>query len=493
LGGARPTPPGLNPGGNVAHILLIDDDLEFAGDLARALTEEGHQVRILECAEDALRLLAAGEAFDLVLLDNRMPRMTGLEFLAALKKQQGNGPGPPVILMTNAHHDGTAIQAINLGAFAYVLKADPDDMLDELAPLIDKVPRPIAAVPISEEPPRDEEKSLLVGRSKPMIELLMRIARLSQVDETVLILGETGTGKDLVARALHTNSRRRNGPFVVMNCGAFNEQLLDDELFGHEIGAFTGAAKLRKGRFEHASGGTLFLDEVGDMPGNLQVKLLRVLENREVTRIGSNDPIAVDVRVLAATHRNLPDLVRQGKFREDLMYRLEGMTIHLPPLRDRKGDVELLAQTFLARMFPERQSRPTLHPLALQMLRDYHWPGNVRQLQKVLCRAAGRCWGLQILPGDIDFGELHQTEQPAPAQTGSNDRGGLHGLVEAAWREGKTNILEALTGHLERELLDFGQQLGLNQVQLAARLGVSRNYLRKLLDKHGFTEPREES
>jgi DNA-binding NtrC family response regulator len=483
----------------VAHVLLIDDDADFLEALEEVLRGKKPQVHALDSGPEALRLLASGQGFDLILLDNKMPGMSGLEFLTAASEQ---GVRIPLVLMTAAHDSRTAIQATSLGAFAYVLKTlDPVDMLPELEPMIAgavEISRRPAPVQIEQDCCADEEveESALVGRSKPMLELFGRIARLARVDETTLILGETGTGKDLVARALHTHSHRRNGPFVVMNCAAFVEQLLDDELFGHEVGAFTSAHKLRKGRFEHANGGTLFLDEVGDMPAALQVKLLRVLENREIVRIGSNDPIRVNVRVVAATHRDLGALVREGKFRQDLYYRLEGMTIHLPPLRDRKGDIELLARVFLARIFPDRQSRPALHPLALARLRDSHWPGNVRQLQKVLCRAAGSCQGRQILAEDIDLGEGCRTQEPAsgrPAR-GEVDPGlALHGIIEAAWRHCQTDVWPLLQERLQRELLLFAlAQPGVSQVKLARRLGVSRNLLRKWLEQFGFNEPPDE-
>jgi DNA-binding NtrC family response regulator len=471
----------------VAHILLIDDDVDFADALAGALRPGKHQVRVLDCAEEGLSLLAAGEAYDLVLLDNCMPRMSGLEFLPAAAKQ---GPHPPVVLMTSAHDDRTAIQATNRGAFAYVLKSvNLRDMLPELEKVIAEaveIGRRPAPVQLEQGASKEAiEESTLVGRSRPMLQLLGRIGRLAQVDETVLILGETGTGKDLVARAIHTNSRRHAGPFVVMNCAAFNEHLLDDELFGHEVGAFTNAHKMRKGRFEHAAGGTLFLDEVGEMPPALQVKLLRVLENREIVRIGSNDPIRIDVRVLAATHRDLGALVRDGQFRQDLYYRLEGMIVHLPPLRERKGDIELLARAFLARIFPDSGSRPILHPQALERLQACHWPGNVRQLQKVLCRAAGSCRGRQILPEDIDFGEV--PAEPHPTSS-------FRDVVAAAWNEHPTDLWPALQERLQRDLLEHAlAQPGISQVKLARRLGVSRNLLRKWLEQFGLVEPPDEA
>jgi DNA-binding NtrC family response regulator len=320
-----------------------------------------------------------------------------------------------------------------------------------------------------------------------MLEVLKRIGRLARLDEPVLILGETGTGKDLVARAIHTNSPRRDRPFVVMNCAAFNDNLLDDELFGHEPRAFSGAGeKLRKGRFEHADGGTLFLDEVGDMPPPLQVKLLRVLENREIVRIGSNEPIKVNVRVVSATHQDLQAAVREGRFRQDLYYRLEGMTIHLPPLRERPEDIRVLAQSFLARILAGGRG-PALHPATLEKLESHQWPGNVRQLQKVICRAVGMCRGDQVLPEDLDFGE---TASAAPPNGERAADAALHEAVRWAWDTEQEKIATLLQEKLERQLLQFAlAQPGVNQVNLSRRLGVARNTLRSRIERYGLKAP----
>jgi two-component system nitrogen regulation response regulator GlnG len=472
----------------MVQILLIDDDRDFAEVAGEGLAARGHQVRHLDSAEDALRL-PASEHFDLILLDNKMPRMSGLEFLEETARRDVR---VPVVLMTSAHNDSTAIRATNLGAFGYVIKeVDLDAFLAELLPLIDEaeeVMRRPAHVPLPDGPAAQgpPEGSAIVGRSKPMLKLLNSIGRAARMVETVLILGETGAGKELVAQAIHTNSARHAGPFVAMNCSAFNEQLLDDELFGHEIGAFTGATKVRKGRFEHACGGTLFLDEAGDMPLSLQAKLLRVLENRTIERLGSSEPIRIDVRILAATHRDLPALVNAGRFRQDLFYRLEGISIHLPPLRERTGDMEELARAFLARMFAGSRA-PALHPAALERLKSHDWPGNVRQLQKVLCRAAGVCRGREILPEDIDFGELRPS-QPQEA----DPLAGLQSLIASEWRSGRPRLSDHLHDLLDRELLAFAQAEGLSEVKLAERLGISRGNLRKRLEQFGLKGPTEE-
>jgi DNA-binding NtrC family response regulator len=474
----------------MARILLIDDDADFAGEVSERLSQLGHQVRYLDNPEEALALACSGDHFDVILLDNKMPRMSGLGFLEAAGRR---GCRVPVILMTSAHLDATAINAVNLGAFDYVIKPiDLDEFIADLRPIIERaaeVSRRPAAVPLPENPaaePEPAEQSVIVGKSKPMIELLIQIGRLARLDDSVLILGETGTGKELVARALHTNSPRKNGPYVALNCSAFNEHLLDDELFGHEPGAFTGAVKLRKGRFEYAKGGTLFLDEAGDMSLNLQAKLLRVLDNHEITRLGSNEAISVDVRVLAATHRDLAAMVREKQFRQDLFHRLTGATIRLPPLRERKGDVERLADAFLARTFADSRAAPALHPQALQKLREHHWPGNVRQLQKVLRRAASVCRGSLILPEDVDFGG----DDSPPAADDSVS--GLRSLIGSAWDGQPGRVWDYLHDLLDLELLSFAQEQGVSLKKLAERLGKSRNYVRERLKHFGLSAPSED-
>jgi DNA-binding NtrC family response regulator len=472
----------------VARILLLDDDVDFSALLRDELQQLGHEVAWLELAKEGLDRLSAGEKWDLVLLDNLMPRMSGLAFLRALRER---GIQVPVVLMTAAHNDRTAIQAINLGAYDYVIKPSAEEpLLAELGPVLSEVlalTRPPKRVPLPKPDEKDDEDdSQIRGRSRPVRDLLVRIGQVVRMGETVLILGETGTGKDLVARAIHTNSPRENKPFVSLNCTALNENLLDDELFGHEAGAFTGADKLRKGRFEYANGGTLFLDEVGDMPLALQAKLLRVLENKEVHRIGNNEPIRVDVRVLAATHRDLKALVREGKFREDLFYRLDVLTIRLPPLRERKEDIGLLARHFLRRLFGDCTSAPGLAPATLEALQNYSWPGNIRQLQKVLCRAAGTARGGVILPADLDFGEL-EADCPALPVDKEAALAGLRRAIAWAWECGQPDPSDLLKQLLEQELLRYAvaHHSG-SEVGLANRLGIARNTLRDRLKTYGL-------
>ncbi len=481
----------------MAQILLIDDDVDFSESLREQLRQLGHETHWVDCAEAGLELLASANRFDLILLDNLMPRMTGLEFLQVRKPLAGPGATAPVILMTSAATDRTVIQAMNLGAFAYVIKPVGLDeiIMKEVGPEIRRAlafTRRLPPVPIPNGKQADDDSEIVGG--KPMVPVFRRIAESASplfADEPVLILGETGTGKDLVARAIHTYSPRSNNQFIVINCTGFTETLIESELFGHERGAFTGADKLRKGRFEHAHSGTLFLDELGDMPLAVQPKLLRVLENREITRVGSNDPIKVNVRILGATHRDLKAMVREGKFREDLYRRLEGLVIHLPPLRERKEDMERLARRFLCRMFVDATAAPTLHPLTLRALQEHSWPGNVRQLQKVLRRAASLAHGGEILPEDLDFGDVDPSSaSPAEPANESSARASLRQAIAWAWSSEQPDLWPLLQEMLECELLrHVSTQPALSEVQLARRLGMARNTLRARLKKYGLKEP----
>jgi DNA-binding NtrC family response regulator len=473
----------------MAAILLIDDDADLGRYLRLSLEQQGHRITCLERAERGPDMLRQ-EEFDLVLLDNKMPGMTGIEFLTALRQVH---LGVPVILMTGHATTNTAIEAMNQGAFDYVIKPlELDQLVDELEPLIAKAleiahpPKGRVRLP-GEADAGDASASLLLGNSKAMQEVYKAVGKVAQSDAPVLIHGETGTGKELVAKAVHAYSFRQHKPFVTRNCTALNENLLDDELFGHEPGAFTGAEKLRKGVFEYAHEGTLFLDEVGDMPLALQAKLLRVLENQEVLRIGSNEPIKVNVRVLSATHRHLETAIRAGKFREDLYYRLAGVTIRLPALRERGADIPLLAEHFLARAAADTQRpTPVLHESSRDKLQGYSWPGNVRQLQHVMRRALLMCRGAPILPDDLEF--VEPTSEAASAVPGEDEAiAGLHQTIRWALSSAHPNLATLLNGLLERELLrlTLAEMQG-NQTQVAKRLGLARGTVIEKMRKYGL-------
>jgi DNA-binding NtrC family response regulator len=476
---------------NVARILLIDDDAELRHFLRGELEADGHAVHCLERAEHGPELLA-GAARDLVLLDNKMPGMSGLEFLDALRRR---GLDVPVLLMTGYATTDTAMEAMNLGAFDYVIK--PDDyqgLIRELRPLIAaalEIAQPVPEVRLPVESPPDPDAPMLVGTSRPMMEVAKLTGRIARSDDPVLIRGETGTGKELVARALHTHSPRKNKPFVALNCTALNENLLESELFGHEQGAFTGADKRRKGKFEYAHGGTLFLDEVGDMPLPLQARLLRVLEYQQVERVGSNEGIKVDVRVLSATHRDLEQAIAAGQFRRDLFHRLNRVTIRLPPLRERLDDLPELARYFLARAAAgDGRPAPSLSDGALEQLRRYPWPGNVRELQNVLYRAVRVCRGPQVLPAHLD-GPAMDNGTPAQAETGADDvLAALRRAIAAAWDREQPRLWPYLHDLLERELLALAlARLDGNQTKVAERLGMVRGTVIKRVQEYGQLPP----
>lgn len=485
----------------MARILLVDDDADFSDRLREELEELGHQVVCLDRAKGGPDLLA-NEDFDLVLLDNRMPGMSGIEFLAALKQREIE---LPVILMTGHATADTAMQAVNLGAFEYVIKPlEVGELVKELQPLIAKAlasgrPKKRVQLP-GEATATDIAGPLMLVKSRPMIEVCKLIARVARSNASVLIHGETGTGKDLVARAIHTHSPRENKPFVAMNCSALNESLLQGELFGHEPGSFTGADKLRKGRFEHANGGTLFLDEVGDMPLNMQAQLLRVLENQEVCRIGRNEPIKVDVRVVSATHRDLEAAIRDGKFREDLYYRLNGVTIRLPPLRERTEDLRLLASHFVQQEADKNyQPVPALHDSAWEKLRAHSWPGNIRELRNTLSRAVLMCRGPCILPADLELrrdapmpkpptDREPQRDSPDPREASEEEAvAALLQAIRWAWDTNDKDLWPLLHDLLERELLRYAlTELKGNKTQVRKRLNMSPNTILDRMRKYGL-------
>lgn len=471
----------------MAHILLIDDDDHWSPLVREELEALGHAVDWLEQAREGPDLLTRTR-YDLVLLDNVMPGMTGIEFLEALR---GRGIDVPVVLMTGHSTSETAIQATRLGALDYIIKPDDAQGLGrDLRPVIEKaleITQPPGGVEVRPGSPPGPGGLVLVGRSRPMVEVFRQIGQFADSTDPVLIRGETGTGKELVARAFHTNSRRKGKPFVALNCTAINENLLESELFGHEPGAFTGADKLRKGKIEYAHGGTLFLDEIGDMPLHLQAKLLRVIEYQEVERVGSNEPIKVNVRLLSATHRDLEVAIAEGKFRRDLFHRLNRVTLRLPPLRERPDDLPELVGFFLTRAAEAaNRPRPAVSAGAFDRLRAYDWPGNIRELQNVVFRAFGVCRGPQILPEHLDFA----AGSGEPAAGGGGEAAALAGLraaIDWAWDAGRTPLWETLRDLLERELVGAAlTRLGGNKTKVAEHLGISRNKVNDVIQAHGL-------
>jgi two-component system, NtrC family, response regulator HydG len=375
-----------NPVGRKAgeglKVLVIDDEPFHAETVAESLERVGYECVLATSGSAGARRIEQDD-FDVVLTDLKMADLDGL---AILRKAREELPEAEVIMITGHGDVKTAVEAIKQGAANYLTK--PVD-LAELRAIVDKASERLRLAKLNRELKRQLDEKFgfegVIGNSPAMHTVLKTCQSIAPTNATVLILGETGTGKELIARAIHINSPRKNKPFAPLNCTAFNENLLDDELFGHETGAFTGADKARKGRFEYANGGTLFLDEIGDMPLTLQAKLLRVLENREVFRIGSNEPIKVNVRLVSATFRDLPKAIAEGKFREDLYHRLKVMTIRLPPLRERREDLPLLATHFIKEFNVQHGKHvASIAEPVRKAMAAYDWPGNVRELRNFI-------------------------------------------------------------------------------------------------------------
>lgn len=397
------------------RVLIIDDDANHAQTIAEVLERVGHHCQIAVNGNAGIKRIER-EEYDVILTDLRMADVDGLTIV---RKARATQPDAEVFVITGFGEVKTAVQAIQDGAAQYLLK--PLDMT-ELRAILEKTAQRIqlARANLELRQQLDEKFGFegVIGNSPRMQEVIKRLKAYAPTQATVLILGCNGTGKELAAKALHTNSPRKSKPFVAMNCAALNENLLDDEMFGHEPGAFTGADKLRKGRFEYAHGGTLFLDEVGDMPLSLQAKLLRVLENGEVVRIGSNEPIRVDVRIVSATNRNLEQLIAEGKFRQDLYYRLRVCTLRMPALRERLEDIPLLVNHFLKEFTArhQRNVKGVAEPV-WKLFGNFDWPGNVRQLrntiESMVIQDTDGILGLDDLPEGEDFGQAKPTHRPS--------------------------------------------------------------------------------
>ena len=365
-------------------ILVVDDELSIRESLSGWLQQDGYEV---ESAADGPTALAKAQEthYDIMLLDVKMPRMDGITVLKTLRESNTD---TAVVVMTAHGAIQDAVEAMKLGAHDYLLK--PFD-LEEMSLIIEKLVQ-VQTLAMENLILKDRVATIsrfenLVGQSPPMLQLFETIVDVAQSDATVLLTGETGTGKELVARSIHSQSPRCYGPFIAINCGAFTEHLLESELFGHEKGAFTDASYTKKGRLEMAHGGTLFLDEVGDISIKMQIDLLRVLETREFTRVGGTVPLHSDFRVIAATHQDLQESILKKTFRQDLYYRLNVIHLQVPPLRERPEDIPLLAQYFLRRYATETNKKmDSIHPEALEAMRRYSWPGNVRELENALER-----------------------------------------------------------------------------------------------------------
>jgi two-component system response regulator HydG len=399
------------------RVLVVDDQEMHAQAVAESLSKMGYDCAVATSGAEGIRQIE-NEDFDVVITDLKMDDADGL---AILRKAKLELPHAEVVLVTGHGDIKTAVKALQSGAANYLVK--PVD-INELRAVVEKVAERQRLAQTNRELQKQIDEKFgfegVIGNSPQMHVVIDRLRQIAPTDARVLIQGETGTGKELVAKAIHVNSPRRHKPFVPLNCSALNENLLEDELFGHEAGAYTGADRMRKGKFEHASGGTLFLDELGDMPLPLQAKLLRVLEDGQVYRIGGNDAIKVNVRVLSATHRNLEEQVAQGKFRQDLYFRLRVVTVNLPPLRERREDIILLATHFM-REYSQRYGREVTGIAAgvRRAFEAYDWPGNVRELRSLIesMVALDRDGelGFDDLPDATPLGKLCPEDMPSPA------------------------------------------------------------------------------
>lgn len=368
-----------------AKILIIDDDEAILDSCTQVLEKGGYSVKGARDGEQGLKIFNR-ESFHVVLLDLKLPGLDGIEVLDHIKKEN---PETPVIIMTGYASVESAVEAMKLGAFDYMAKPfSPKELRVNIKKSLNNRKMLMENLYLRKELEAKSEFDLLIGKSKAMEVVLDMVKRVSQSESTVLITGENGTGKELLAREIHKHSLRRNGPFVVVDCGALVETLFESELFGHTRGSFTGAYETKHGRFEVAHGGTIFLDEISNISLNIQAKLLRVIQEKEVTRVGSSKSIKIDVRIIAATHENLAEAVKEGKFREDLFYRLNVVPIHLPPLRDRKEDIPLLVDHFL-RKYNKRSKKSIkeIHPKAVRTMMEHNWPGNIRELENTIERA----------------------------------------------------------------------------------------------------------
>jgi len=463
-----------------ATILVADDDRAIRTVLNQALGRAGYEVRTTGNASTLWNWVAEGEG-DLVITDVVMPDENGLDLIPRIRKIR---PDLRVIVMSARNTLMTALKATERGAFEYLPK--PFD-LRELVNVVQRAltaPRPEGAA--ADRPGGEDDELPLIGRSPAMQEIYRILARLMTTDLTALIVGESGTGKELVARALHDYGPRRHGPFVAINMAAIPRELIESELFGHEKGAFTGASARKAGRFEQAEGGTLFLDEIGDMPPEAQTRLLRVLQEGEYTTVGGREPIRADVRILAATHRDLRQLIRQGLFREDLYYRLNVVPIRVPPLRERREDVPDLARHFLTRAAEEGLPVKRIDERALERLMEHRWPGNVRELENLVRRLAA-LYAEDVITIDIVEAELADVAAEGNRETPSDET--LSAAVERHLSDyfrahrgalPPAGLYQRILREIERPLIGLSLRATRgNQLRAAELLGLNRNTLRK--------------
>jgi DNA-binding NtrC family response regulator len=459
-----------------SHVLVVDDEELYRRALERILTRVGHRVLMARDANEALGIVAS-QPIDLVLCDVKMPGINGLELVRQIRDVE---PDLPCIVITGYGSAENSVEALRAGAFWYLEKPFEQERLDVIRRLVEQAiehGRLKAENRMLQSALRSRYKfDNIIGKSSALQQVLSVVEKVADTESTVLVTGDSGTGKELIARALHYNSRRAERVLVTVNCGAIPEELLESELFGHVKGAFTNAVHQREGRFAVADGGTIFLDEIGDMSPNLQVKLLRVLQERTFEPVGSSKTVRVDVRIIAATNQDLPQLIEEKRFREDLYYRLNVLPIEVPPLRQRRDDIPLLVHHFLDIAAQETGARAdTISEAAMERLVAYDWPGNVRQLENVIERLAILCPNAEIGVEDLPPEQFNQERTPPP----------LAPLVPSTGISFNETV-EQLESELILQALEHTHW---NKNRAAQLLGLNRTTLLEKIKKRGLTPP----
>jgi len=471
----------------VNKLLVIDDDRVLRYSIQKSLSSPELQVTEASTATQALELMNRATP-DAVLLDLRLNETSGIDVLRQIKQQH---PNLPVIMFTAFSTTQTAIEATKFGAFEYLLK--PVDLvklqLTIQQALLSRQSDQSEVIAANTPDILQDSEVCMVGNSEAMQEVYKKIGRFAPTQSNILILGESGTGKELVAKALHYHSQRRQGPFIVINCAALSENLLESELFGHEKGAFTGADRRRAGKFEYAHGGTIFLDEIADMQPTTQAKVLRLLQNQRFERLGGNETIETDVRVIAATNRNLTTMIEQGKFRGDLFYRLNVFCIELPPLRERKEDIPDLVRYFVS-CFKAEFSKDLVEIDAriFDLIKLYNWPGNMRELQSFVKYALAHADGQSIRMSHLPDLILKAADEPLASSANFHAPDSMSHLVSGLLDKGETSVYDALVRVLESILLPAVLAKTKGRLQDACDiLGISRNTLKSKMKEHGIS------
>ncbi|MBJ6727824.1 sigma-54-dependent transcriptional regulator [Geomesophilobacter sediminis] len=472
---------------SIQNILVADDEESMRWVLSKALRKKGFNTDLARDGDEALRMIKAN-SYDLALLDIKMPGLSGLELLDKVKEERAD---LFVVIMTAEASMKNAVEAMKRGAYDYLTKPFDLSVIDAVVEKVSRARDMSCQVTLLKEELKDryQLEKTIIGNSPAMRDVYKTIGKVAPSDVTVLIQGESGTGKELIARAIHYNSRRLGKPFIPLNCAAIPKELLESELFGFEKGSFTGASERKLGKFEQANGGTIFLDEIGDMPIDLQAKILRVLQEKEVTRTGGNQSIPVDVRIVAATNQDLEESVRKKAFREDLFYRLNVIPINLVPLRERREDVPLLVEYFLAKICAELEvPNKRCSAEAIKLLTGYNWPGNIRELENTIKRAVILSPDPLLVAGDF----------PGLTSKGADGKGeelSLEGIVDLKLRGSFSNMERMESGdvysmvleQVERPLIRFVlEKTRGNQVRAADILGINRNTLRKKITELGI-------